>query len=98
MTSDYLQFVLDQLAGLGCLRERRMFGGAGIYCDEIFFAIVYQDTLYLKVDNAHRAVFVQAGSTPFKPLPIDPRLYNITRSPLTGWKIRACCGSGHVLR
>ena len=65
MTSDYLQFVLDQLAGLGCLREQRMFGGAGIYCDEIFFAIVYQDTLYLKVDNADRAVFVQAGSTPF---------------------------------
>lgn len=48
MTSDYTQFVLDQLAGLGRLRVRRMFGGAGIYCDEIFFAIVNQDTLYLE--------------------------------------------------
>lgn len=67
MTSDYTQFVLDQLAGLGRLRVRRMFGGAGIYCDEIFFAIVNQDTLYLKVDDTNRAAFLQAGSIAFKP-------------------------------
>lgn len=67
MNSDFTQFVLDQLAGLGKLRARRMFGGVGIYCDEVFFAIVYQDTLYFKVDDATRAAFVQAGSVAFKP-------------------------------
>ena len=67
MISDYTQFVLDQLAGLGRLRIRRMFGGVGIYCDEMFFAIVYQDMLYLKADDANRAQFLQAGSTAFKP-------------------------------
>jgi len=67
MTSDYLQFILDQLTGLGALRARRMFGGVGIYCDEIFFAIVHRDTLYFKVDDTNRAAFLQAGSDAFKP-------------------------------
>jgi len=67
MTSDFPRFILDQLAGLGILRARRMFGGVGIYCDEAFFAIVYQDTLYLKVDDVNRAMFLQAGSIAFKP-------------------------------
>ena len=40
VSRDYLQYVLEQLAGLGELRSRRMFGGAGLYCAEVFFAIV----------------------------------------------------------
>ena len=67
MISPYTQFVLDQLAGSGLLRVRRMFGGVGIYCDEIFFAIVYRDILYFKADDTNRAPFLQAGSTAFKP-------------------------------
>ena len=67
MTSDFTQFVLDQLVGLGKLRARRMFGGVGIYCDEVFFAIIHQDTLYFKVDDSTRAAFVQAGCVAFKP-------------------------------
>ena len=69
MTNGYTQFVLDQLAGLGQLRVRRMFGGAGIYCDETFFAIAYHETLYLKVDDINRALFLQAGCAAFKPFP-----------------------------
>jgi len=67
MTSDFTQFILDQLTGLGVLRARCMFGGVGIYCDEAFFAVIYQDALYLKVDDVNRTTFEQAGSAAFKP-------------------------------
>ncbi len=74
MTSESTQFILDQLAGLGLLCARRMFGGVGIYCDEIFFAIVHKDTLYLKVDDANRAAFLHAGSVAFKPFAHRPTI------------------------
>ena len=34
-----------------------MFGGAGIFCDGLMFALVADDVLYLKVDGENRAGF-----------------------------------------
>lgn len=42
-----------------------MFGGAGVYCDGVFFAIIGDDDLWLKVDDETRAEFEAAGSGPF---------------------------------
>src|SRR6266850_109989 len=50
VTDDFLQYVLEQLAGLGHVVQRRMFGGAGLYHDERFFGLIARDTLYFKVD------------------------------------------------
>ncbi|MBY0445648.1 MAG: TfoX/Sxy family protein, partial [Burkholderiales bacterium] len=36
--NEYIEHLLDQLAPLGLLRAKAMFGGYGFYCDEIFFA------------------------------------------------------------
>ncbi|MFZ0009254.1 MAG: TfoX/Sxy family protein, partial [Steroidobacteraceae bacterium] len=55
VSSDFLAYVLDQLAELGGVRSRRMFGGAGLYCDELFFGLIADDTLYLRVDVSNRA-------------------------------------------
>jgi DNA transformation protein len=41
-----------------------MFGGHGLYLDELFVAIVADDTLYLKVDALTRARFETAGARP----------------------------------
>src|SRR5687767_11036836 len=65
-------FVLDQLAGLGGLRERAMFGAVGLYAGDIFFGIVAADVLYLKVDDSTRAAYEAAGSTRFKPYDDGP--------------------------
>ena len=62
-------FVLDQLAGLGDVTSRKMFGGVGIYCGGVFFAIIARDELYLKADDGTRGAFEAAGSQPFKPYP-----------------------------
>ena len=52
VSSEYLDYVHDQLSGLGGVTSRRMFGGAGLYCDEFFLALIDNDTLYLRVNDA----------------------------------------------
>ena len=61
--ADY--FVNDLLSGVEGVRSRAMFGGHGIYKDEIFFAIVVDDELYFKVDESNRADYEKTGSEPF---------------------------------
>jgi DNA transformation protein len=72
VSDSYLTYVLDQLAGLGCVRSRRMFGGVGLYANELFFGLIFGGGLYLKVDDASRSRFVARGMGPFKPFPDKP--------------------------
>jgi DNA transformation protein len=62
-----LAFALDQLAGLGDLRAKRMFGGVGLYCGERFFALMDDGVLYLKVDDETRARYTRRRLKPFSP-------------------------------
>ncbi len=63
--SEYLDWLFEQLAPLGALRARAMFGAYGLYCDDLFFAIVDDDVLYVKVDDVCRAEFETEGLAPF---------------------------------
>jgi DNA transformation protein len=63
----FVDFVVEQLEGCGVIATRRMFGGVGIYCGDIFFALIDNDVLYLKVDDSNRDDFVKAGCRPFQP-------------------------------
>ena len=74
VSSDYLQFILEQLHGLGRVRSRRMFGAAGLYCDEIFFGIISDDTLYLRVDDANRGDYTARGMAAFRPYADRPEI------------------------
>src|SRR3982074_1230974 len=74
VSSNYLGYVCEQLAGLGAVSSRRMFGGAGLYCDEFFFALVDDDTLYLRVNDSNRADFTSRGMGRFRPYPDSPQL------------------------
>lgn len=56
----------ELFAPLGAIRIKAMFGGWGFYCDEIFFAIVADETLYLKADAESAARFSAAGGEPFR--------------------------------
>lgn len=46
-------------------RLRRMFGGHGIFCDGVMFALIADETLYLKVDGDTKPRFAEAGALPF---------------------------------
>lgn len=66
MTSDgLLDHCLELLSAAGRPRSRRMFGGHGVYLDDLFVAIVVSDRLYLKTDDLTRPRFEAAGSQPF---------------------------------
>ena len=62
---DFAHYCAELLAPLGTARVKRMFGGHGIYVDDVFIAIVHGDTLYLKADAQSRARFEAAGSREF---------------------------------
>jgi DNA transformation protein and related proteins len=67
VSSSFERFVVDQLGELGEVTSRRMFGGAGLYCDSVFFGLIAGDVLYLKVDDETRCEYEAAGMQPFRP-------------------------------
>ncbi len=50
---------------MGSITARAMFGGWGIYCDGLIFAIVDDDVCYLKADADTIGGLKAAGSAPF---------------------------------
>lgn len=55
----------ELLAVLGPVRMKRMFGGQGLYVDDVFIAFVSGETLYLKVDAQSLPRFEADGCEPF---------------------------------
>jgi DNA transformation protein len=74
VSRDYLAFVLEQLRGAGEVGSRRMFGGVGLYLGEVFFALISDDTLYLRVDAQSRAEYRARGLRAFRPYANRPQL------------------------
>lgn len=67
VSQEYREFVLEQLGRVVPVTSRSMFGGVGIYSDALFFALVANDQLYLKVDDSNRGDFEAVGMKPFQP-------------------------------
>ena len=63
-SDSFAEFLREQLAPLGRLAIRRMFGKSGVFCDGLMFAVVTEDTLYFRVDDGNRAAFAEAASFP----------------------------------
>ena len=63
----FKDFVLDQLAPLGDVWARAMFGGYGLYADGLFFGLIADDRLFLKTDAETRTAYVERGMQPFQP-------------------------------
>jgi DNA transformation protein len=60
----FAEFLREQLAPLGSVTMRRMFGKTGVFCDGLMFGMVTDDTLYFRVDDGNRAIFKEAESFP----------------------------------
>ena len=60
----FAEFLREQLAPLGRVTMRRMFGKTGVFCNGLMFGMVTNDTLYFRVDDHNRAVFKEAESAP----------------------------------
>src|SRR6202049_3309115 len=60
----FAEFLRDQLAPLGRITMRRMFGKTGVFCDAVMFGMVTENTLYFRVDDQNRMTFWEAESFP----------------------------------
>src|SRR3982074_2553419 len=63
-SDSFAEFLREQLAPLGRLTMRRMFGKTGVFCDGVMLAMVTENTLYFRVDDQNRAKFKEADSSP----------------------------------
>jgi DNA transformation protein len=63
-SDSFAEFLSEQLAPLGRITMRRMFGKTGVFCDGLMLGMVTDNTLYLRVDDDNRAAFQEAASSP----------------------------------
>jgi DNA transformation protein len=63
-TDAFAEFLREQLASLGRVTMRRMFGKTGVFCNGVMFGMVTDNTLYVRVDDQNRATFKEAESSP----------------------------------
>lgn len=68
MTDAFQQFLEDTLNRVCPVTTKRMFGGLGIYCDNVMFALANDSTLYFKVDDSNRSDYESRGMQAFLPL------------------------------
>ena len=69
VSNGYRTYIVDQLAAVPALSTRRMFGGLGLYSSDWFFALIDDDVLFFKVDDANREDYVSRGMKAFMPIP-----------------------------
>ena len=64
-SAEYTEYVLAFLESLFPVRISRFFGGVGISCDSVQFAMIMGNSLYFAVDEDSRKKYEQAGMQPF---------------------------------
>ena len=63
-SDSFAEFLKEQLAPLGRVTMRRMFGKTGVFCDGLMLGMVTDNTLYFRIDDCNRAAFQEAASFP----------------------------------
>lgn len=63
--SGFVDHCLELLSTLGTPRARRMFGGHGLYVDDLFVALIIGERLYLKTNADTAPRFQAEGGVPF---------------------------------
>jgi DNA transformation protein len=81
VSPSYLDFVLEQLAGVRRVTHRRMFGGVGLYSDDIFFAVLDNETIFFKVNDDTRPRYEKRKMPAFAPIPGKPPMRGYYQVP-----------------
>lgn len=64
--SEYTDYLGELLASFGQVTFRSMFGGHGVFRDGVMFALVADDTLYLKADAQSEQTYRACGLNQFE--------------------------------
>lgn len=65
LTADFKAFIVEQMQGFASVTLQPMFGGAAVKHNGLTFALLDDDTLYLKADERNRPDFEAEGLPPF---------------------------------
>jgi DNA transformation protein len=65
LTPGFKEFLENLFLSFGPVSIRNMFSGAGVYAEGVMFAILVNDTLYLKADAVSARDFAAEGKAPF---------------------------------
>ena len=63
-STSFADFLREQLAPLGHVTLRRMFGKTGVFCDGLMLGMVRDDVLYFRVDDDNRKTLKEAEAYP----------------------------------
>lgn len=63
--NEFVEFLIEQLAPMGPVSGRAMFGGWGLYFEGRMFCLVADDVAYFKADGENKQIFEIAGCCPF---------------------------------
>lgn len=61
---DFVNYVAEQLREAGAICSRKMFGEYGLYCDDVFFAVICDDQFFVKVTPQGEAAFPDLPKAP----------------------------------
>ena len=61
---DFVNYVAEQLREAGAIRSRKMFGVYGLYCDDVFFAVICDDQFFIKLTPQGEAAFPNLPKAP----------------------------------
>lgn len=61
---DFVNYVTEQLRDAGYIRSRQMFGEYGLYCDGVFFGVICDDQLFVKITPPGEAAFPELSQAP----------------------------------
>lgn len=65
VSPEYKELVEELFHPLGPVTIRRMFGGGGVFYRDLMFALIADETLFMKVDDTNRPDYEAAGQGPF---------------------------------
>ena len=61
---NFVDYVAEQLREAGAIRSRKMFGEYGLYCDDVFFAVICDDQFFIKVTPQGEVAFPDLPKAP----------------------------------
>ncbi len=63
-TPAFVEHAIDMMRAFGPVEAKSMFGGWGLYHQGLFFALIAEESLYLKVDDVNVGEFEAMASAP----------------------------------
>ncbi len=63
--NQYLVYIMERLQPHGPIKSRAMFGGHGIYYNDVIFAVIVENELYFRTDEDTKQAFEAYESKPF---------------------------------